>query len=101
MSAEPRTRQPKQNLPEYEKALDNGEHFCAGNPAPYTDYADPPSAEEAEELCLPCPMYSICRKNAEWRKWKWGIYGGIVWLDGRPAHLMSDDEVQAALADKD
>lgn len=90
---------PKRNLPEYDAALDKGLNFCAGNPGPYTEYELPPSEDEAQELCLPCPMYTICNENANWVRPKHGVWGGVAWVDGRMAHLMSAEELTEALSE--
>lgn len=89
-------RRPRRDLPAFSIALEQaaaGEGpapYCKGRSAEYSDYRSSPGRDEAEELCLPCPLYLACRANARHIKPKWGVVGGIAWENGRQAHLMRE-----------
>ena len=67
-----------------------------------------PTKEDAELLCERCPLMTgvgkpgqagyipaeICLKNARHRKPQWGVLGGKVWIQGRQAHLMAEDDAR-------
>lgn len=61
--------------------------LCAGREAEYVDYDASPSQDEAEEMCVDCPLYLACRKSAELVRPAWGVWGGIAWEGGKRAHL--------------
>jgi len=97
--SEIRRRKSKQDLPAYTTAMEKAhigegpQPLCHGKPEEFVDYGYPlPSIEDAELLCGPCPLLEACRANAKHRRPQWGILGGIVWVYGRQAHLMSEDD---------
>lgn len=59
---------------------------CIGRPAQFVDYVNPPSEEEARQMCAPCPLLMLCRKAASKSNTQWGVQGGIVWANGRQYH---------------
>ncbi len=67
---------------------------CAGRPEEFVDYSysEMPDKELAELLCSRCPLIEVCLKNARHRKPKWGVYGGLVYVDGRQVALMAEDD---------
>lgn len=96
----------KQDLPAYDGALqdanldDRGlartrkpQPLCLERPDEYVDYDYPlPSPEAAEALCAPCEIREACLANAKHRKPAWGIWGGLIWVNGRQAQLMAPDD---------
>lgn len=69
------------------QAARNGwEPKCFGNPEDYVDYKHMPTAEEAEEMCIECPLYSLHREWAIITKPKTGVHGGLVFVEGKQAH---------------
>lgn len=104
------SRRPKTDLYEYrlwmtqsfiEEVQQSGEKIprekCQGNPDPWTEYGYPlPSAEEADALCKGCWFYenlnNVCLRNAKHRGPAWGVWGGVVFINGRQAHLMAEDD---------
>jgi len=89
----------KADLPEFSAAWDKGENFCATQNERYSDWKTPPTAEDSEEMCLPCPMYMACRANALHQKHAWGTWGGISWVMGQQAHLLGDAELAVLLSE--
>lgn len=99
-------RRPRKDLPEFAQALrdahreelrEDGTYapqpLCLDNPGPWTDYGYPlPTARQAEALCAPCPLLEMCRSTAKHRQPHWGVQGGITWIQGRQAHLLSPDD---------
>lgn len=60
--------------------------YCKDEPGPYVDYDYPlPSAEDAADLCEPCPLLLLCAEHARKRRVQWGVWGGGVWVAGRQA----------------
>lgn len=97
----------RENLPSFEGALKNAalaalepERYpdipqpeCIDRPGEFVDYGYPlPTAEEAEALCAPCLLLELCNPSARHVRPDWGIQGGIVWVNGRQAHLMAEDD---------
>ena len=78
----------KQIHQEYEfvlrQATENGwQPKCYKDSASFTDFEEPPTQREAQELCSGCPMFTPCREEAMVVKPAWGVMGGISWLDRR------------------
>ena len=71
-----------------EEARNTGKNLpnCEDNPGPYMDYDDdnPPTPEEAYELCYGCPLLELCSVYAELDRPAHGIWGGDVWEFGEP-----------------
>jgi WhiB family redox-sensing transcriptional regulator len=44
----------------------------------------PRDLEVAKRLCRPCPLRSACLAGAKERREPWGVWGGEVFVDGRP-----------------
>lgn len=60
--------------------------YCRERPDEFVDYGYPlPTPEEAADLCAPCPLLYLCGEHARRRRPRWGIYGGVVWVDERQA----------------
>lgn len=59
---------------------------CRIDPAPYMDYDErtPPSAVEAAKLCAGCDVIEQCLAFAKVLKPKTGVWGGTVFIDGKP-----------------
>ena len=59
---------------------------CRKDPAPYMDYDErlPPTAVEAAKMCAGCPFIKECGDLARALKPKVGVWGGTVWVDGKP-----------------
>ena len=66
---------------------------CLDNPAEYVDYAVPPARDEAQEMCLDCPLMQACLANAKRTLPAWGVLGGVAWVRGRQAHLLSPERL--------
>lgn len=69
---------------------------CKGNPGPYMDYGEPPTFDEAEELCAGCPLLSMCFEYALATKQPIGVWGGFVFEDGKP--MVSHSNLAAKIA---
>jgi hypothetical protein len=71
-----------------EEARNTGEGLpnCEDNPGPYMDYDDdnPPTPEQAYELCYECPLLELCAAYAEQERPAWGVWAETVWLAGEP-----------------
>ena len=81
---------PKPKAAPFEAALDDAwrdpgapQPFCNGWTEAFVDYDDPPTDEQAEAYCEPCPLRELCLDYARAKKPYWGVYGGRVWIDGR------------------
>jgi hypothetical protein len=59
---------------------------CRKNPAPYMDYDErtPPSAADAAKLCADCPFIQECLALGLALKAPTGVWGGTVFVDGKP-----------------
>ena len=44
----------------------------------------PRELELAKQLCRPCPLRVPCLAGAKDRREPWGVWGGEVFVDGRP-----------------
>lgn len=68
------------------KKLDSEKPRCAENPGPWIDYPDDdrPTAREAYLMCQGCPMLLECARFATAYKPAVGVWGGEVYVDGRP-----------------
>ena len=44
----------------------------------------PRELELAKQLCRPCPLRTRCLEGAKERGEPWGVWGGEVFVDGRP-----------------
>ena len=44
----------------------------------------PRELELAKQLCRPCPLRTSCLEGAKERGEPWGVWGGEVFVDGRP-----------------
>ncbi|MDF2743276.1 MAG: transcriptional regulator [Actinomycetia bacterium] len=44
----------------------------------------PRELELAKQLCRPCPLRTRCLEGAKDRGEPWGVWGGEVFVDGRP-----------------
>jgi WhiB family transcriptional regulator, redox-sensing transcriptional regulator len=44
----------------------------------------PRELETAKRLCRPCPLRAACLAGAIERREPWGVWGGEVFVDGRP-----------------
>ena len=44
----------------------------------------PRELELAKQLCRPCPLRTRCLEGALERHEPWGVWGGEVFVDGRP-----------------
>lgn len=63
----------------YERGVDvAGEEFVA-----YPE-ENLPTPERAAAMCAPCPILQLCREYGFATKPGSGIWGGIVWVDGKP-----------------
>jgi hypothetical protein len=69
-----------------QKKLDSAEPNCAGNPGPYVDYPDDdiPTPTEAYVMCKGCPVLLECARFASAYKPTVGVWGGEVYVDGKP-----------------
>ena len=57
---------------------------CRGtDPAAFTDPRDPDEISVAVRICLGCPVRTECGEYAV-RSRAWGIWGGMVYREGRP-----------------
>ena len=56
---------------------------CQGEWASFVDYKTPPTNDEADEMCLPCPLFFQCRRDARSHPPEWGVRGGEVYIDRR------------------
>lgn len=56
---------------------------CFGKPERYVDYDHSPSPEEAEEMCVGCPIYKEHREFGRVTKPGWGVHGGIAYRYGK------------------
>lgn len=92
-------RRPKRNLSDWDVAINAAfldakepQPFCLDKPERFADYGYPlPSRDEADDACLDCPLMQLCLQNARHMRPKWGIWGGVVWVYGRQAHLLPAD----------
>lgn len=68
-----------------QKAIDERGAKCLDNPAPYVDYDDenPPTKDEAYELCRGCPVLIECARFANVYRPEVGIWGGEVYESGK------------------
>lgn len=57
---------------------------CFEEPDAFSDYRTTPAQSVAKALCLPCPLYKLCKPYAEAFPPSWGILGGVAWVDGKP-----------------
>lgn len=59
---------------------------CKDNPAAYMDYDDEhvPTPEEAERLCWGCALRDLCFERAIANHEKYGVWGGMVFVNGKP-----------------
>lgn len=71
-----------------QKTLDQGQPNCHDNPGPYMDYPEnhPPSPEQAYKLCKDCPVLADCARFASAYRPPMGVWGGEVYVDGKPLH---------------
>ncbi|MGO2150830.1 MAG: WhiB family transcriptional regulator [Microbacterium gubbeenense] len=88
----PSRRSRKQEIQEFSDALvraardpEEPQPLCEGHSDRYVDYAELPSAEQAQSLCAPCPLIKTCHIAARAERPVWGIRGGRVWIDRRQA----------------
>ena len=44
----------------------------------------PRELEVAKRLCRPCPLRASCLAGAKERREPWGVWGGEVFVDGKP-----------------
>jgi WhiB family redox-sensing transcriptional regulator len=44
----------------------------------------PRELERAKRMCHPCPLRAACLAGAKERREPWGVWGGEVFVDGRP-----------------
>ena len=44
----------------------------------------PQELEAAKQLCRPCPLRGTCLAGAIERREPWGVWGGEVFVDGKP-----------------
>lgn len=49
-------------------------------------YEFSPSAERAEAMCEGCPMLKLCKEFGKVTKPGWGVWGGVAYRYGQPAH---------------
>lgn len=82
---------------EFQERLDQLRTPCFKRPGEFSDFNDPrypddpleqlgkpfPSAQEAEELCEPCPLRNICLQFALRQREDLGVYGGKRIVGGR------------------
>lgn len=68
------------------KKLDREKPNCADSPGPYIDYPEvsPPTPMEAYLMCQGCPVLLECARFASAYKPAVGVWGGEVYIDGRP-----------------
>jgi hypothetical protein len=68
------------------KKLAQVESNCANNPGPFVDYDedDTPTPLEAYVLCQGCPALLECARFATAYKPAVGVWGGEVYIDGKP-----------------
>lgn len=59
--------------------------ICLDDPS-FVDYSSAPSRDDAEEMCIDCPLYFVCRESAKIERPAWGVRGGIAWDMGRQVH---------------
>lgn len=57
---------------------------CFGKPEVWVDYERSPSPDEAEALCVGCPILAECREYGLVTKPGWGVHGGIAYRYGVP-----------------
>lgn len=59
---------------------------CKDDPGPYMDYGDDdvPTPEVAEALCRGCPLRDLCFERALVNHEKYGVWGGMVFVNGKP-----------------
>jgi hypothetical protein len=105
-----RRRRRRTDLPEFTGYL-NAAHIgeepnpsCIGHEDEFVDYEieDLPTKEDAELMCERCPIgelmpvkpeyAGLCKRNARHVRPYWGVQGGIVWVEGRQAHLFKPDD---------
>ena len=107
------SRRPKRDLASYQDAMNRAhvgeapQPLCKDRPEEFVDYGYPlPTRRQAADLCRACPFKTgygkpgdesyieedICLKNAKHRGQQWGIWGGLVFVAGRQAALMSHDD---------
>lgn len=69
-----------------QKQLDGNEPNCVGKPGAFVDYPedDPPTPTEAYVLCKACPVLFECARFASAYKPTFGVWGGEVYVDGKP-----------------
>lgn len=107
------SRRPKKDLEAYRLVLEAAhvgegpQPLCQDRPEEFVDYGYPlPAPAAVEKLCSACPLKTgrgnpgepgyvpedICLTNAKHRGPQWGIYGGVLFIQGRQAALMREDD---------
>ena len=56
----------------------------------------PRELELAKQLCRPCPLRTRCLEGAKDRGEPWGVWGGEVFVDGRPSRSSVPGDVPAS-----
>jgi hypothetical protein len=76
---------------EFKQLLDDANKYgydrrfpCFNKPEIYQDYTHSPSPEQAEEMCVGCPIFAECREFGEVTKPGGGVWGGIAYRYGIP-----------------
>lgn len=79
---------------EFQAELDKQRTPCFERPGDYMDFDDPefpeeatgkplPTAQEAAELCAPCPLKFLCAEFGKTQREDWGIWGGLRMTRGK------------------
>lgn len=72
-----------QAIADFDKAQNAVDAKCRGNPGPYVDWDEPPTAEEAAKLCGGCPLIKACANYALAARETHGVWGGNVIHEGK------------------
>lgn len=65
----------------YKKLLDAQEespYNCKDRTEEFVDYGEPPTDEEAQEMCFGCPLRKVCGDYAQAANVTWGVWNGEV-----------------------